>query len=125
VGLATHDIATNQNGRVTFVGAVRDLDTSAWPIGSVLYVDGLGTLTDVKPTAAGTYAAQVGVVTSSHPVNGVIHVHAPRLQSTIAFPTASRPATGVRVGTAIFDTTLGRPVWWTGSGWVDATGGAA
>lgn len=43
----------------------------------------------------------------------------------IAFTTATRNAlTGVRPGTSIFDTTLGKPIWRNGAGtaWVDATG---
>lgn len=40
--------------------------------------------------------------------------------------TASRPAasgTGYR-GFQYFDTTLGKPIWWSGTAWVDATGAA-
>lgn len=36
--------------------------------------------------------------------------------------TGSRPTSLNKVGTCYFDTTLGKPIWWTGSGWVDATG---
>ena len=39
-------------------------------------------------------------------------------------PTSNRPD-GVAVGTVYFDTTLGKPVWWTGSDWVDAMGDPA
>ena len=35
--------------------------------------------------------------------------------------TATRPASPP-VGTSTFDTTLGRPIWYKGPGWVDATG---
>ncbi len=28
------------------------------------------------------------------------------------------------VGTLFYDTTLGRPIWWNGTGWRDAAGGA-
>lgn len=38
--------------------------------------------------------------------------------------TASRLATPV-TGQLFFDTTLGKPVWWNGSAWVDSTGVAA
>lgn len=38
--------------------------------------------------------------------------------------TATRP-TSPPVGLPYFDTDLGRPVWFSGTGWVDATGGAA
>lgn len=37
----------------------------------------------------------------------------------------SRPAmTAPDAGTSFFDLALGRPVWWTGTAWVDATGAA-
>ncbi len=42
----------------------------------------------------------------------------------ISGDTASRPATPA-TGTMYFDTTLGMPVWYDGSGWVDATGTTA
>lgn len=35
--------------------------------------------------------------------------------------TASRPTTTV-VGYFYFDTTLGKPIWWSGSAWKDSTG---
>ena len=35
--------------------------------------------------------------------------------------TANRP-NNVHIGYMYFDTTLGKPVWWNGTGWVDATG---
>jgi len=38
--------------------------------------------------------------------------------------TTSRPTSSI-TGLMFFDTTLGQPVWWDGSTWVDATGGAA
>jgi hypothetical protein len=37
--------------------------------------------------------------------------------------TAARPA-GAPLGWSYFDTTLGVPVWWNGTGWVNSTGGA-
>lgn len=38
--------------------------------------------------------------------------------------TAGRP-TGSVLGQFYFDTTIGKPIWWSGSTWVDATGSAA
>ena len=35
--------------------------------------------------------------------------------------TAARPIVEV-IGTVHFDTTLGKPIWWDGTDWVDATG---
>lgn len=37
-------------------------------------------------------------------------------------PTTSRPTSNRGVGGAFFDTTLGKPIWWNGTTWVDATG---
>ena len=46
-------------------------------------------------------------------------------------PTAGRPTAkvlatmpGAGVGYSLFDTTLQAPVWWTGTGWVNALGAA-
>lgn len=39
--------------------------------------------------------------------------------------TANRPTTQLWVGRMYFDTTLGKPVWYEGPGWVDATGASA
>lgn len=36
--------------------------------------------------------------------------------------TANRPTTGLYIGRRYFDSTLGKPVWYTAAGWVDATG---
>jgi hypothetical protein len=36
--------------------------------------------------------------------------------------TANRPATFLVVGQQYFDTTLGYPIWYDGTDWVDATG---
>ena len=44
--------------------------------------------------------------------------------SALAGPTADRP-TSPPTGTMFFDTDLGKPVWYNGSGWVDATGASA
>jgi len=47
-------------------------------------------------------------------------------------PTANRPLradgsalTADHTGMSYFDTTLGKPLWWSGTGWVDAAGAAA
>lgn len=38
---------------------------------------------------------------------------------------ADRPTTSMYTGKRFFDTTLGKPIWWNGAKWVDATGTAA
>ena len=52
------------------------------------------------------------------------------LKATVYAPpfgtTPDRPTPGpTEVGALYFDTDLGHPIWWDGSGWVDATGSAA
>lgn len=39
-----------------------------------------------------------------------------------AYTTEYRPTKGLIAGTQVFDTTLGKPIWWNGTAWVDATG---
>ena len=75
LGLVSNDILHNQNGYVTIVGLVTDLNTLAFPEGSQLYL---------SPTIAGTYTTvkhhapyhmvYVGVVTRSHKTQGTIQV---------------------------------------------------
>lgn len=36
--------------------------------------------------------------------------------------TANRPIDRLQVGQFYFDTTLGLPIWWDGSDWIDASG---
>jgi len=36
--------------------------------------------------------------------------------------TAQRPTVGLYVGRVYFDSTLGHPIWYDGTQWVDATG---
>ena len=36
--------------------------------------------------------------------------------------TARRPTVSLWIGRIYFDTTLGYPIWWDGTQWVDATG---
>lgn len=53
IGVATADINPGEYGYVTNFGFVRDVDTSAFPVGSVLYASDttLGALTTTGPTA--------------------------------------------------------------------------
>jgi hypothetical protein len=39
--------------------------------------------------------------------------------------TAQRPTKGLYIGLVYFDTTLGNPIWYSGTDWVDATGAPA
>lgn len=79
VGIATHDIENNTNGYVTAFGYVRDIDTSAWNDGDVLYVDATtpGAMTTTKPTGS-NYPVVVGTVAYSHATQGKILVNPSR-----------------------------------------------
>lgn len=53
LGIATQDIPNGEDGFITVWGKIRQLNTSAWNVGDILYVSptGAGQLTNVKPTA--------------------------------------------------------------------------
>jgi hypothetical protein len=36
--------------------------------------------------------------------------------------TADRPAENLQIGQYYFDTTIGRPIWWNGTNWINASG---
>ena len=46
--------------------------------------------------------------------------------TTLATPssgtTAERPTTDLQVGQFYFDTSITRPIWWTGTNWINAAG---
>jgi len=53
LGIATQDLDSGQDGRITVWGKVRELNTSAWEVGDILYADpdNAGQLINAKPTA--------------------------------------------------------------------------
>lgn len=53
LGVSTQSIEPGEDGRVTVLGKVRELDTSAFDVGNILYSDPAtpGGLTNIKPTA--------------------------------------------------------------------------
>lgn len=129
IGLATHDIPVNQEGRICTEGVVHNVNTSAWAEGDLLYISATrGVLTNTIPPGTSYYCA-IGMVTVSHINRGEIAVH-PRRFERNAGTTANRPTTGAgtRVGFTYFDTTLGKPVWrdpTSATGWSDSTGADA
>lgn len=106
IGLVTvtGGIANNADGFVTTFGKVRELNTSAFAEGAVLYLsDGTaGTYSTTKPTAAGSSIVRVGFCVRSHVSLGEILV-APAFLGTVtgnavltaATPAAAREAIGV------------------------------
>jgi hypothetical protein len=49
VGVLTQNISAGAEGYVTTYGIVRNLNTSAWPAGSPLYLNGSGSLSATRP----------------------------------------------------------------------------
>lgn len=74
-GLATELIEVATQGMVTVMGAVRDVDTSLWPINTVLYLSDTvpGGLTDTPPESP-SYVITMGLVLIQHATAGVIYV---------------------------------------------------
>lgn len=113
-GVATEPISNNSNGRVTTFGAVHDLNLSAFNDGDPIYCTSAGAFTTDKTPSF------VGTIVNAHPTQGVIFVHPGSFDHPDG-TTAARPTTR-STGYMYFDTTLGKPIWWSGAAWVDATG---
>jgi len=75
VGVATEDISNNDNGYVTSIGLVRDVNTSSFSPGDALYLSNVtpGALTDTYPTPP-EVAVHVAVCITSSASNGIIMV---------------------------------------------------
>ncbi len=75
IAMATEDVTQNQFGYFTTIGLVREVDTSAYSAGDILYLSAStpGAFTDTKPDNP-DYRVQVGVVIRSHANEGVIFV---------------------------------------------------
>jgi hypothetical protein len=72
VGIATHSIGNNQNGIVTTLGIVRDLDTSPYSAGDELWLgDILGSWSTTKPDKNHVF---IGWVLYSHATEGKVFV---------------------------------------------------
>jgi hypothetical protein len=72
IGLVTHDVSDNEEGYVTAFGLVRDIDTSSWVAGTILYLqDVAGTLGD----SVGTVERDIATVIVSHATEGVVLVN--------------------------------------------------
>lgn len=76
IGLVTHEIANNATGKVTVLGSVGGLNTSAFADGAALYLSAstAGALTTTPP-ASPNLSILVGYVTHSHVSEGQILVY--------------------------------------------------
>jgi hypothetical protein len=74
-GLITNDLTNNNNGYVTVIGRLENMDTQAFANGTQLYLSGVtaGTYTSTKPQAP-IHLVYVAVVVRSHPTQGVLEV---------------------------------------------------
>jgi hypothetical protein len=72
LGILGGSIANGATGVCVLIGAVTDIDTSAWTVGTMLYLGTVGALTSTKP--ANGVRQPLAVVTKSHATAGTIHV---------------------------------------------------
>ena len=72
-GMATENIASNGFGAITTEGLVRDIDTSAFAEGAMLWLGINGAVTNIEPVAP-TQKISVGMVLRSNVNSGVIYV---------------------------------------------------
>jgi len=72
-GMATENIASNGFGAITTEGLVRDIDTSVFAEGAMLWLGTNGAVTATEPVAP-TSKISVGMVLRSNVANGVIYV---------------------------------------------------
>lgn len=113
VGVANQNFAQNDFGDITWFGTVEGIDTSIWPIGTILYASTtVGGLTATKPTQP-SHIIQIAAVTNSHATQGSLIVrptfgmHLGELHDVYA----PSPASG---DTIIWNATTNR--WETGTG---------
>jgi hypothetical protein len=74
-GFINADLTNNNNGFVTVIGSLENMDTQAYANGTQLYLSGTtaGTYTSTKPQAP-IHLVYVAVVVRSHPTQGVLEV---------------------------------------------------
>ena len=75
IGIAAEDIANNATGMVITNGLLRDLNTSTFAAGDLLFISATtaGLLVNTIPSAP-NHAVRMGYVVSAHPSNGIIYV---------------------------------------------------
>lgn len=75
IGIATQSFSNNEFGFVTAFGKVRDLNTNAYPEGTILYLNTsvAGALTSTAPTS-GVHVIQMAAVVRQHATLGAIFV---------------------------------------------------
>ena len=79
----------------------------------------------IEGDPATNYAAGYVALTESSDLNAISPKAIPLVLSGTTLERPTIPSGSIRRGIMYFDTTLGKPIWWDGSGWVDATGTSA
>ncbi len=76
IGVTTHNIPNNTVGKVTLIGNVNDIDTSAFTDGAPVFLSATtaGELTDTIPVSP-DFSVQVGTIAYAHPTQGILVVH--------------------------------------------------
>lgn len=74
IGVATHDILNNQTGKITLVGLVRDLNTSAFAEGATVYLSQTPGALTATPPALPARTVRIGYVSRSHATVGSLLV---------------------------------------------------
>lgn len=73
VAMATEDIDHNSNGYCTFIGLVRDLDTSSWTAGTNLYLSTTGGSMTADYPMAPNHRLWCAVVVRQHANEGIVY----------------------------------------------------
>lgn len=76
-----------------------------------------GVLSEITIEYAGIDFSTVGITTSADQIKLL-----KKSESVYIGTTSQRPDVNIAATTRFFDTTLNKPIWWTGAAWVDATG---
>jgi hypothetical protein len=72
IGVLTQNISSGAEGYVTTYGIVRNLNTSTWPAGSPLYLNGAGAVTTTRPVNG--RIVEIGYVLIQDAAGGSIYV---------------------------------------------------
>lgn len=91
IGVATEELTNNQSGFVTTRGFVRNVNTSAWSDGDILYLGSNGSMTDTIPTPP-LFNVQVGYVINGGSVGaGIIYVQVDKVHEIQESPDVYMP----------------------------------
>ena len=111
IGLAAHDIDDGEHGYVTSFGPVRNINTSSYAAGTVLYASSAsaGFLTDTKPNSP-DLTVIVGIVAESGITSGSIFVN-PRVYPTsdlVTYDNSDADISSTNVKGALDELSLGK-----------------